>query len=109
MFKFRNQSMTDVFLITNCKKRKRNIYGTKADIEPKLNTTIRKARFIDILAALPRRRGVQLLRDCGSAYLTKLGNSHFATVTSQQSPCDCDSTYLTECGNSRFATVALHI
>ena len=51
----------------------------------------------------------QSLRDCGSAYLTKLENSRFATVTSQQSLRDCDSTYLTKWGNSRFATVALHI
>ena len=52
--------------------------------------------FILLLVALPRRPGVQSLRDCGSAYLTKLENSRFATVTSQQSLRDCDSTYLTK-------------
>ena len=44
-----------------------------------------------------------------SAYLTKLGNSRFATVTARQSLRDCDSAYLTKWGNSRFATVTLHI
>ena len=58
-------------------------------------------------------------RHCASAYLTKLRNSRFASLTlhiyqtgfqyQSQSLRDCDSAYLTKWGNSRFATVTLHI
>ena len=48
------------------------------------------SQIYEILAASPRRRGVQSLRNCGSAYLIKLENSRIATVTSQQSLRDCD-------------------
>ena len=51
--------------------------------------------------------GYQSLRDCDSAYLTKWGNTLFATVALQIK--QNDSAYLTKWGYSRFATVALQI
>ena len=41
--------------------------------------------FITLLAATPRRRGVQSLCDCDYAYLTNCSNSRFVTVTARQS------------------------
>ena len=63
---------------------------------------------LDVKLIFGDRPKSTLYQTSGSAYLTKLKNSRFATVTSQQSLRDCDSTYLTKWGNS-FATVALHI
>ena len=45
------------------------------------------------LAATQRRHGITVASRA-SAYLTKLGNSRFATVTAQQSLRDFDSAYL---------------